>query len=235
MNDFFTALALLTIAPVRFGEKISARAYAYFPLVGLLIGVVLVAAQFLLTRALPNLIAAALVVTLWGALTGALHLDGFSDACDGLFATTTRERRLEILRDVHLGAFGATGLILLLIVKFAAVASTTSFAPFWLAPILGRWAMVYAVTFPLARNEGMAALFRAGLTRRVVFAATLCTALVAALWGAFGVIAFGIAFGIATGIARLAQNRLGGLTGDIYGMICESVEVGVLILGGVTL
>ncbi len=230
MNDFLTALALLTIIPVRYREPISARAYAYFPLVGLLIGALLVAAQFLLRAIFPPLVAAALLLALWVVLSGALHLDGLADACDALFAATTGERRLEILRDVHLGTFGAVGVMLLLIVKFAALASATSFVPILLAPLLGRWAMVFAATFPLARTSGMAVMFRAGLTRRIVFVATIFTALTCACFGANGVFAFIGAFLVALVFARLALNRLGGLTGDIYGMIGESVEVVVLVL-----
>ncbi len=230
MNDLRTALGLLTIFPVRYGE-ISARAFAYYPFVGLIIGVLLSMVYFLSRCALPDLVAAALIVGLWVVLTGALHLDGFADACDGLFAAAPRERRLEILRDVHLGAFGAVGLILLLITKVASLASVPTCAPIFLAPILGRWALVYAATFPPARNEGMAVLFRAGLTRRVIFAATVLAALISAFFGGFGFVAFVAAFAIATLVARLAMNRLGGLTGDVYGMICESVEVGVLLVG----
>lgn len=228
MNDFLTALGLLTIVPVRYRDPISARAYAYFPLVGLLIGASLVIAQFLLRALFPPLVAAALLLALWVVLSGALHLDGFADACDGLFAATTRERRLEILRDAHLGAFGAVGLLLLLLVKYAAITSAPSFAPILLAPMLGRWALVFAATFPLARASGMAALFRAGLTRRIVFVATIFAALGCAFFGAFGFAAWLSALGAAFFLARLALKRLGGLTGDIYGMICESVEVSVL-------
>lgn len=233
MNDFFTALGLLTIIPVRYREPITARAYAWFPLVGLLIGALLVAAQFWLRAIFPDVVAAALLLALWVVLSGALHLDGFADACDALFAATTRERRLEILRDAHLGTFGAVGVMLLLIVKFAALASTTASAPLFLAPMLGRWAMVFAATFPLARSTGMAALFRAGLTRRIVFIATIFAAFVCACFGARGVLALVGAFVVALFLARLAHNRLGGLTGDIYGMIGESVEVAVLLLASV--
>jgi len=234
MNDLLTAIGLLTIVPVRYREPISARAYAYFPLVGLLIGLFLVAANFLLRAVFANPVAAALLLALWVIISGGLHLDGFADACDGLFAATTRERRLEILQDVHLGTFGAVGLIVLLIIKFVAIASAPSFAPILLAPILGRWAMVFAATFPLARSGGMAAVFRAGLTRRIVFAATIFTALGCTFFGAFGFAVFIVAFAVALFIARLALNRLGGLTGDIYGMICESVEVGALLVGGLS-
>ena len=233
MNDLRTAFGLLTIFPVRYNE-ISARAFAYYPLIGLVIGMILVAAHFLFRLALPNLVAAVIIVALWAILTGGLHLDGFTDACDALFAATTRERRLEILRDVHLGSFGAAGLIILLMLKAASIANATTLAPIFLAPILGRWAMTLAVLYPPARKEGMAVLFRAGLTRRVVFASTFIAGLVCAFLGVFGLAAFITAVIITVSLVRFALNRLGGLTGDIYGMICESVEVGVLVLGTLT-
>lgn len=231
MNDLRTALGLLTILPLRTSGQISGRAFGFYPFVGALIGIVLVGARILLQLGLPDLVVSALLILLWVVSTGALHLDGFADSCDGLFAATTRERRLAILHDVHLGAFGVTGLVLLLMTKFAAVASLRALSPLLLAPILGRWAMVYAATWPPARAEGMAVLFRAGLTKRVILAATVVTALLAALCGEFGLAAFVAAFALATGLARFALVRVGGLTGDVYGMICECVEVAVLILG----
>lgn len=235
MKDFLSALALLTIYPLRLREvTFSARALAYYPLVGLLMGVALVAAQVSLRLVFPPLIAATLLIALWTIVTGALHLDGFSDACDALFASTTRERRLEILRDVHLGAFGAAGLILLLITKVTATAGLATTAPVLLAPILARWAIVYAATYPLARRDGMAALFCAGLTRREISVATLFAMLAAGAWGGFGLGAFVAAFLTTTLIARVTLARLDGLTGDIYGMICESVELAVLLVGTAT-
>ena len=143
----------------------SARSLAYFPFVGALLGLLLVLTSLVFQQFLPPMVSAALLVAVWALLTGGLHLDGVSDTCDALFAATTRERRLEILRDVHMGAFGAVGLVLTLLLKFAALQQVNLGALF-LAPVLSRWAMVYAGAFPLARNEGMAALFVKGLTGR---------------------------------------------------------------------
>ena len=243
MDDFLNALTLLTVLqiPTR-GTTISARALAYYPLVGILIGLVLAGSAWLLHLVFPGPVVAVLAVGLWVVLTGALHLDGFADACDGLFAATTPARRLEILHDVHLGAFGAVGLILLLSAKVAATASLASLVPLFLAPVLGRWAMVYAATYPLARSDGMAFLFRAGLTRREVLAATVIAAgaTLIAEWatmpiGGFGLAAFTAAALVATMLAHFARSRLGGLTGDIYGLICESVELSVLLVGAAML
>jgi len=235
LNDLRTALGLLTILPVRSDGQVSGRAFAFYPLVGAAIGIVLVGARVLFRLGLPDQVAAALVVVLWVVFTGALHLDGFADSCDALFAATTRERRLEILHDVHLGAFGVVGLVLLLLTKYAAVASLNMLPPLFLAPVLGRWAMVYAAAYPPARAEGMAVMFRAGLTRRVILVATILAACFALLCGVFGLVAFASAIVIATLVARFALGRVGGLTGDIYGMICECVEVGALLLGTVVI
>lgn len=230
MSDFLTALTLLTVVPSPRDLKISARALMWYPFVGVILGSVFVIATMFARRVLPEWVTAVIIVALWAVLTGGLHLDGFTDSCDALFATVTRERRLEILRDVHLGALGAAGLIVLLMLK-ASTLATISLGSIFIAPILGRWAMVYAATFPLARRDGMAALFVAGLSRREILAATIFTALVAGLIGWAGWIAFVAAFAVATLIARFAIDRIGGLTGDIYGMICESVEVSVLLVG----
>src|SRR5512136_1137121 len=198
--DILGAFSLLTVLPVPFrwldAKRPPARAMAAYPLVGLALGLVLTLASCLLQAVLPSLLAAALTVALWAFLTGGLHLDGWADCCDALPATVTRERRLEILKDPRLGSFGGIGLALLLMSKVAAVASlprgsAAQGAALILAPILGRWAIVnVAAVFPLARLDGMAAHFRAGLARRELTWAALTTALVcgAAGWG--GLVAF---------------------------------------------
>lgn len=230
MNDVLAAFALLTILPVRRELDFSARALAWFPLVGAALGVILVAVDFGARYFFSPLVSGALTLAVWVAVTGALHLDGLSDACDALFAATTRERRLEILRDVHLGAFGATGLIVLLLLKFAALTETPR-AVLFLAPVLARWAMVYAAAFPLARSQGMAALFAKALTRRELFLAALFALGFTLAFGWLAVGAWLIAVIVTTLLARFAIARLGGLTGDIYGMVCEVVEASILLAG----
>ncbi|HEX9075692.1 MAG TPA: adenosylcobinamide-GDP ribazoletransferase [Anaerolineae bacterium] len=239
MRDFLAALALLTVVPVPSGWLDTARApgksLAWFPLVGAGLGAVLALAFNYSRLFFSNGVSSTLLVGLWVLLTGALHLDGFSDACDGLFVAADPARRLEILHDVHLGTFGTVGLILLLLGKFSALGSLTSPVSVFLAPVLGRWAIVFAAAFPLAREQGMAFLFRAGMDRRVLLNATVLAALFCVWLGPFGLAAFVAAFGLAILLVRFAFTRLGGLTGDVYGMICETVEVGVLLVGGLML
>ena len=106
----------------------------------------------------PGSVAAALVLVAWVALTGALHLDGFLDACDGLLGGGTPEERLRIMRDERVGAFALAGGILLLLVKYSALAAVPGAPPHWCLPAL--WALgddAAVVIFPVcARRRGWA-------------------------------------------------------------------------------
>lgn len=240
MNDFFRALGLLTILPVRRAEDGAApgRAMAFYPLVGALIGGLLAGFTWPLERiglgtAAP-LLPAALVLAAWAALTGALHLDGWGDCCDALFVPVSRERRLEIMKDPRLGGFGAAGLILLLLIKLAALDGLlrTPYAlPALIAiPALARWTVVIAArAYPSARPGGMGDYFRRGLGRRELVIATVFASLAAAPLGWRGAILWIAAGAALLAMARLARARLGGLTGDVYGGIIELAEVAALV------
>ena len=223
LKDIRCAFSFLTILPVgtpRVGR--AGAAFAWFPLVGLCIGALLVA----LAHHSPfnRDLTAFLVLLAWVIITGGLHLDGFGDSCDGLLASVAPEKRMRIMRDPRLGAWGAIGLALLLLGKWLALRSVS---PEWLplAPVIGRWAMVYAAYhFPAARDEGLAASFRDGLTTRGLLIATawvvilLTRAEIAALWL--------LIYSFTTVFGGWAARRLGGgLNGDVYGAICELSEL----------
>lgn len=241
MSDFLRALGLLTILPVRLPEDergLPGRAMAFYPLVGVLIGGLLVGAAWLLERAglarAAPLLPSALLLVVWAVLTGALHLDGWADCCDALFVPVGRERRLEIMKDPRLGGFGVAGLILLLMVKLAALQGSLARPDaLWALvaiPTVARWAVVIAAAaYPSARPGGMGDYFRRGLGRREVIVATVITA-AAALPGLWRGVLLWAAGGLALFVlARLASSRLGGLTGDVYGAIVELAETAALI------
>lgn len=241
MNDLLRAVGLLTTLPVRAPTDEAAtpgRAMAFYPLVGALIGGLLAGAAWLLGRAglaeAAPLLPAALILAAWAGLTGALHLDGWADCCDALFVPVSRERRLEIMKDPRLGGFGAAGLILLLLIKLAALDGALRSPHALLAliaiPALARWAAVGAAkAYPSARPGGMGDTFRRGLGRRELVIATGLAALAAAplLWR--GPILWAAAGLALLTMARLAHSRLGGLTGDVYGAIIELAETAALI------
>lgn len=237
VTAFFAALQFLTIAPAVLRRTLTpiemGRAVAFFPLVGLLLGGVLLvidaAARWYWT---PGL-AAALVLAGWVVATGALHLDGLLDACDGLLGGRTPEDRLRIMKDARVGAFAVVGGALFVLLKYLAAASVEARTEaFLLAPVLGRWGMALAIVlFPYARAEGLGRSMKdhAGWCEIVV--ATLTAG--AATWlagGERGLLAWAVAFVAVWLAGRFTLTRLPGLTGDIYGAMCEIVELLVLLI-----
>ncbi len=229
LADLLAAFAFLTIIPIRIASSEQpGRIFAYFPFVGLVIGaaVSLVASFQFLSRD----VTAFLALAIWAALTGGLHLDGFGDSCDGLLAMTTPERRLEIMKDPRAGAYAVAGLALLLLGKWVAL---REIAPLLLVlpPVMGRWAMGLAAYFyPYARASGVGAHFREGLGRAQIVAATAFTGIIVALLGWPLLLIVLVAPITVIVVGRWAAARLGGgLTGDVYGALCELTELLCLV------
>ncbi|MEW5960318.1 MAG: adenosylcobinamide-GDP ribazoletransferase [Chloroflexota bacterium] len=239
LTDFALAWGLLTSIPLPFVPTHTSpspgRAAAYFPLVGLILGLLLGGADWIFALFLPPGVAAALLLVVWVGLTGMLHLDGFMDSCDGLLPLRDRERRLEIMKDSRVGAFGVVGGVLLLLLKFNALAALPAagrLATLVVAPALARGSMTWLMArYPRARSGGLGVLFTTGLGWPQVGLAAAVTAGVA--WGflhELGLILLAVTWLAATLIARLAMARLGGLTGDVYGATGEVVETALLLV-----
>ncbi len=231
------AVQFLTIAPPlvrrRFTAAEMGRAVGWFPLVGTLLGGALWGLDWLVGLLWPAPVGTALVLAAWVVATGALHLDGFLDACDGVLGGRSPDDRLRIMRDERVGAFAVIGGVLLLLVKYAALATAPDRGmALLLAASLGRWGMALAVVaFPYARSEGLGREMKdnAGWGR-VVLAAVTAAAVAWLAGGGRGLAALALA-GAATWLAaRFVLRRLPGLTGDVYGAVCELVEVVVLLV-----
>ncbi len=234
MSGLWSALLFLTSVPFpggrRAGRADLGRAAPWFPLVGLILGALLSLLWWLLAGRLPSLVSGVLVVTAWALLTGGLHLDGLADCCDGLLVSAPRARRMEILRDARLGAFGGAGLTLALMLKLSAVAALRDPRALLLAPLLGRAALVLGGLQRQARPGGMGAQFAGELTRGRAAAALLVAAVAAIAFAWPGVVSLAVALTISLATFALARRRLGGVTGDVLGAACELSEVGVLLV-----
>ncbi len=178
---------------------------AYFPLVGLLLACLLWLLVLLLMPLVPQLALAALLVVGLVILTGGLHLDGLMDTCDGLFGGSTRERKLEIMRDSRVG----------MVVLPSA-----------------RWAMVLALrVFPSARPTGLGAAFhQAVTTEQLVLAGIVALAIVLVAGLLLGLIVWVTVTLTALVLGLWITRSIGGLTGDSYGAIAEVVEVVALLV-----
>jgi adenosylcobinamide-GDP ribazoletransferase len=241
-TDFMVAMQFLTVIPPvikrLFTPQEMGRSVAYFPLVGLVIGGVLVVARRLFALFLPPLPVAALLLAVWVLSSGALHVDGFLDSLDGLLGGFTPESRLSILRDEHKGAFAVAGGILLFLIKFSAVVSLAGWrAPaLLLAPMFGRWTISLAIVFfPYARPEGLGKVMKDHAGRVQAGLATAFMLLAAWLAaGFYGLAACAVALLVGLLVVWFTIRRIPGLTGDIYGALCELVETAVLLLFCVT-
>jgi adenosylcobinamide-GDP ribazoletransferase len=236
MRSLRIAFGLMTTLPVKLPEDWSAgdsgRAAVWYPLVGLVIGALTWLTWKGATFLFPPLVTGIITLVVWVALTGGLHLDGLADCCDGLFASVAPERRLEIMKDPHVGAFGVIGLILILFLKAAALAALTPVSSFGilLAASFARWCILPAGLLPLARPSGMGSDFAAGFQRSFMIWAAIIPLILAILLGRRGILSSVAGLGAAGLVLWLAKSRIGGVTGDVFGMVVEIVEVVVLLI-----
>jgi adenosylcobinamide-GDP ribazoletransferase len=233
---FWAALQFLTIFPTPLRHKVTAttsgQSLTYFPLVGLILGAILLGLHYGLTLILPSSVVNALLIIALVILTGAHHLDGFIDTCDGVIAGKSKKERLAIMSDTNVGAFGIVGAILLLLLKYVSLLSVSLILPaLLLMPTLSRWTMVSIIfVFPYAKSSGMGLAFKQGATWQRLTIATIMALIVAvAILKWWGLVLMVVLWLIAFGIAGYFRSRLGGLTGDNYGAINELSEVLVLL------
>jgi len=236
LEPLLASLGFLTVLPVaRRPLGLPASGYALFPLVGLLLGGLLLGLDWLLSPALPPVARSALVVAALAGLTGALHLDGLADTADGLLAHADRSQRLRIMADPHNGAFGFVAVAVVLLLKWAALIPLEGWlrgGALLLAPALARGGILLPLSlFPPAREEGMgAAVARALRPRQALLGLGLTAALSLAIFWPFGALLALAALAVAWGLGRLATARLGGTTGDVLGAAIELAEATVLLL-----
>lgn len=166
LRPFWFALGFLTTLPVPRAEGATAgelrRSVAWYPLVGWVVGAVLVATAALAQAWSPGL-AAALVLAAWLAVTGMLHFDGLLDSADALLAPRAPAERLRILADVHHGSFALGVGAVFLILKWQAIAAGPGLWALALAPVAARtWILPLLGFFPSARPGGLGASARGG-------------------------------------------------------------------------
>ena len=166
MRRFLVALQFLTVLPVNIKSGIEEKDFGaslvYFPVVGLLIGLLLALAAASLAF-LPALVKSAMILALYIFITGGIHLDGFADTCDGFYGNKSAEKILEIMRDSRIGAMGVIGIISILLLKFTMIASLPE-GSLWkiliVMPVFSRWSLGFACNAArYARREGKAKYF----------------------------------------------------------------------------
>lgn len=210
------------------------RSLLCYPLVGLLFGLLLWLASHLLQGA-PAPLHAALLLTLWILLSGALHLDGLADSADAwLGGFGDRERTLKIMKDPRSGPIAVVTLVLVLLLKFCALwvlVERGAGALLVLAPVIGRAAMLgLFLRTPYVRPGGLGQALAEHLPRgmaRWVLLGSLLFCLLLGGWSALWAVL--LAFAVFCWLRRLMCQRLGGTTGDTAGAMLELLELAVVL------
>jgi cobalamin 5'-phosphate synthase/cobalamin synthase len=237
------AVTFLTRLPLRVTGAVTAHdlraSMAWYPLVGLGLGACGWGLYYAGLWLFPSaLLAAALVIIALEAATGALHLDGLMDTCDGLGSGAPRERALEIMKDSRVGAMGVFGAVAVLLIKVVALGALSLQGSF--LPLLIGWSAARLVPaldvllFPYARKTGTGGAFAQG---KSPWASLIALVSVVVISGIIGhVVGLALAVGVLT-LTLLLQmgisRKLGGLTGDVYGMGIELTETLALVIGSV--
>ena len=231
------ALQFLTRLPIRLmrapSAEESSRSLLWYPLVGLLLGVALLLALWLLEGVVP-LLQAALLLAFWVWFSGGLHLDGLADTADAwVGGYGDRERTLAIMKDPACGPIGVISLVLLLLLKFSGLVvllQAEQWGVLLLAPWLGRWVLpLLLYSTPYVRPGGLGQLLVEHMPRRSLPMMLLLHGLAMLLFGWLGLLALCIALVVLLVVRHYLCERLGGTTGDTAGALVELVEVAVLL------
>jgi adenosylcobinamide-GDP ribazoletransferase len=245
MNNFITGLQFLTRIHIanqsEWSPESFGRSVKYFPFIGAILGIILVLINQLLAGYFPYIgiflpphVLAILLIISNVLLTGGLTCDGFMDTMDGIFSGRSKERMLEIMKDSRIGANGVMAFVLLAILKWSLIMdippqgfSTALF----IMPVLGRFAMVVGITlFPYARPDGIGKAFAQYADKYTLCIASILTLLFAIPLGKQAIISLITATIVTVSFSSHVKNRIGGLTGDIYGAVTELAEITVLLV-----
>ncbi|MDA7088547.1 adenosylcobinamide-GDP ribazoletransferase [Pseudomonas sp. SA3-5] len=238
MSALLIALQFLTRLPVRLAAMPSAqetgRSLLWYPVVGLLIGLLLLGVHYLL-GAVPALLQAALLLAIWVGLSGGLHLDGLADSVDAWAGGCgDRERTLAIMQDPRSGPMAVVVLVMLLLLKFVALVvllQAGKTMALLLVPWLARGLLpLLLLSTPYVRPGGLGQTLAEQLPRRQlpwVLAAHGAALLLFGWTGVLALLAAGLLF---VWLRRIMLQRLGGTTGDTAGALLELVECGVLLV-----
>ena len=237
MTPFWIALQFLTVLPINLktmpNAKQNGQAILFYPFVGLLIGLILFALSLVLAK-LPILLIASIILVLWIWLTGGLHLDGLADTADawvGGFGDP--ERTLKIMKDPTCGPIGVLSLIIVCLLKFAAlyVLIEQHLNVFLvLVPMLGRSVALFLfLTTTYVRDKGLGRSMTDFLPKTIAWIVFVITLSLLYLFKWYG-LAVLISFLLSVVYLRfIFIKRIGGVTGDTIGAAIELLETNTLI------
>lgn len=207
------------------------RSLMWFGLVGAFIGAIIAGAMTLFNRFdLIPAVSAIIILIIWIFITGGMHIDGISDMADGFFSMRDKEKTLEIMKDSHVGAFGVITIVFLLLIKFEMLKEFIIIEKnVWLLilpPTIARIAAGLVLSFyETTKKSGLGYTFHSSDPRIFWAIGFIVTLIISSILNIKSLIFIGIAILASNLMALWAKKKIGGLNGDIYGAIVETVEV----------
>jgi len=228
LKGFALAFSMFSIIPFfkihNFFKGINGYSAMFYPLVGFILGSILYTIFLLLSPFTPPIHLAVIIFVLWSILTGALHLDGFSDTVDGLFVDSSKS--LEIMKDPHVGGMGMIFSLVFLIFKLSSLIYANAYYLLPIILMLSRLNATLAIYFSNYISTGIGKLIKDELNIKHIIFSLFYSLLLSYIFGFFSAIF--ISFSTLFILRWFFTSRLGGLNGDIYGFIIEVTELVLL-------
>ena len=239
LKGFILQIQFLTRIPlpvkIPYEERLLIKGFPLIPLAGFIIGLGMAGSYYLAALCGYRLISVMASLCAWVLLTGALHLDGFADTCDGLYSSRDREKILAIMKDPRTGVMGVTGLILLFMIKGSVLLvlhPALIVSCLICLPVTGRLNAVWlaGISGYAGESRGMGAVYAEQCGKKQMVTACLAGLVVLLPFSGYRCLApLLITILCTTGFGRMLKKRIGGITGDTLGYTIEVSEAVYLV------
>lgn len=237
LKRFLLTLGFMTRIPVNVNlgevkDEDMHKGFLYYPVVGLIIGLVDVLVYFLVTLVLPDTFGIIFALLANFCVTGAFHLDGLSDTADGIYSARTRERMLEIMKDSRIGTNGAIAMCFDIMLKFVGLSyCDMKWLMILMMPVAGKMvqgAIVYKAVYP--RENGIGIYVGTVDKGTVIGTVILGLLFMGVAFSCWGVVMFAVLYLFAYLFRIYITGKIGGITGDVMGAGSELSEVLLILL-----
>ena len=237
IKSFILMITFLTRIPIPmkfdFDTKDFVKGFIYFPIIGGIIGSTLII-PFVFYDYIPANVFAFLIIILYLLVVGGLHIDGVSDVFDGIFSARSKERMLEIMEDSRVGAFGVVGLIIYFFGMYIGLLEVVQMEQgilyVFLTPVIGRTMALMGAGFSsYAKEEGLGKSLVEGITTRMSIVLILSMCMIAFVISLSALVKVAVTIIIVLIITWRIHKILGGITGDVIGLLVEVSQVVFLL------
>ncbi|MGH4120321.1 adenosylcobinamide-GDP ribazoletransferase [Clostridium sp.] len=238
MKKFILMIQFFTRIPINMEIDIKdddfAKGIVYFPIVGLVIAIVNVLTYLLFSKITTGLFPVVMVVLANVLITGALHVDGLADTCDGIYSARKKERMLEIMKDSRLGTNGAVAILFDLILRITLLSSVLDkniVKVILITTIISKTMVAVLAYISPKRESGLGSLFVGKVSiKNILITLLICVIPSFLILGHMALIIIGLNVLLMIIFRNYILKRLGIISGDILGAANEISEIFILVV-----